>query len=453
MLKDTLGKNIATAGPNSPTVPSYSFFPKLCSNYENRICIYLSYQLLLRLIKPKNIGVGRRRYLQGAGALTTMALLGNTAEAIERGHLGHHNRGRWGDDHHGPRTDKRIVGYYPSWAGDYTPHDVPYDKLTHLNYAFLETEANGEVKLAVTGDSAPEVLAEFEAVTHEQHHTSFMLSIADFGSNMSAVAALGARRERFARTAVEQLRRYNFDGIDIDWEYPDGSVREDDPENFTLLLEELRGQLDEAEAADGQHYELSMAAAPIPSNIDPLEVGKIADMLDFVNVMNYNFYGSWSSATNFNAPLYAPYDDPTYWQQLLTVDNAMQYWADQPISRDKLVLGTPFYGFAFENVKNENQGLFQPFDGADTKSYDDIRQLKTEPHYQYHWHREARVPWLYSERDDTFVTFDDRHSLMEKSRYVRDNDFGGMMCWELSHDPSNTLISAIHAALRSSHRR
>ncbi len=118
-----------------------------------------------------------------------MALLGNTAEASERGHRGHHHHGRGDDHHHGRRPDKRIVGYYPSWAGDYTPHDVPYHKLTHLNYAFLETEANGEVKLAVTGDSAPEVLAEFETLTHERHRTSFMLSIADFGSNMSAVAA------------------------------------------------------------------------------------------------------------------------------------------------------------------------------------------------------------------------------------------------------------------------
>ncbi|MCO8246077.1 glycoside hydrolase family 18 protein [Haladaptatus sp. AB643] len=397
-------------------------------------------------MKIQNSGVGRRRYLQGAGAATTLALFGNTVEARE-GHEDHHRH------RHGRRSDKRVVAYYPSWAGDYTPRDVPYDKLTHLNYAFLETEANGEVKLAVTGDYAPEVLEQFEEITHEQPWTTFMLTIAEFGDNMSAAASTADSRKRFARTAVEHLRKYNFDGIDIDWEYPDGSVREDDPENFTLLLEEIRNRLDEAGEEDDQHYELSMAAAPIPSNIDPLEVGKIAEYLDFINVMNYNFYGSWSSAANFNAPLYAPYDDPTYWQRLLTVDHAMQYWAEKPIARDKLVCGTPFYGFVFENVGNENRGLFQPFDGADTQSYHAIRQLKSKPQYQYHWHREARVPWLYSETDDTFVTYDDHHSVMEKSRYVRDNDFGGMMCWELSHDPSNTLISAIHAALGCSRRR
>ncbi|WP_266077979.1 glycoside hydrolase family 18 protein [Haladaptatus caseinilyticus] len=393
-------------------------------------------------MRNKNVTTCRRRYLQSAGLLAATPLASRTVGASGADEDDE-------DDHHRPSTTKRIVGYYPSWAGDYTPHDVPYDNLTHLNYAFLETEADGEVKLAVVGDSAPEVLEQFEAVTHEHPETSFMLSIADFGSNMSSAALTPENRERFARTAIEHMRKYNFDGIDVDWEYPDGSVREEDPENFTLLLEELRRQLDEAEREDdGKTYELSIAAAPIPSNIDPLEVDKIADVLDFINVMNYNFYGSWSSETNFNAPLYAAYDDPTYWQRLLTVDHAMQYWAEQPISRDKLVLGTPFYGFVFDGVTNENRGLFQPFDGADTRTYDDVRtNLKTKPHYQYHWHPDARVPWLYSKEDDVFVTYDDRHSTMEKAKYVRRNGFGGMMCWELSQDPSNTLIGAIHTVL------
>ncbi len=418
----------------------------------------------------KNLNTGRRRYLQSAGLLAATSLASSTVGATDD---------EAEDDEYHESSDKRVVGYYPSWAGEYTPRDVPYDKVTHLNYAFLETEANGEVKLAVEGDSAPEVLAEFETLTHEQEDTSFMLSIADFGSSMSSAALTAENRERFARTAIEHMREYNFDGIDVDWEYPDGSVREEDPQNFTLLLRELRRQLDEAEREDsegddrnedgevegdgddgenewgddgedddGVTYELSIAAAPIPSNIDPLEVAEIADVLDFVNVMNYNFYGSWSSATNFNAPLYAAYDDPTYWQRLLTVDHAMKYWADQPIARDKLVLGTPFYGFAFEGVTNENRGLFQPYEGADTQTYEQVRTtFKTEAHYQYHWHPDARVPWLYSKEDDVFVTFDDRHSTMEKTKYVEENGFGGMMCWELSQDPSNTLIDAIHTVL------
>jgi chitinase len=381
----------------------------------------------------ENVNAGRRRYLRSAGLLVTTPLVSRTVGASTD------------DDDAEPATDKRVFGYYPSWAGDYAPRDVLYDDLTHLNYAFLETESNGEVKLAVAGDYAPEVLRRFETLTRERPDTSFMLSIADFGSNMSDAASTAEGRERFAQTAIEHLREYNFDGIDVNWEYPDGSVREDDPWNFTLLLEELRRQLDDAERKDDETYELSIAAAPIPSNIDPLEVDKLDDVLDFVNVMNYNFYGSWSSATNFNAPLYAAYDAPTYWQRLLTVDHSMRYWADQSIARDKVVLGTPFYGFVFKDVRDENQGLFQPFDSADTRTYEDIRSLKTEPRYVKHWHPRARVPWLYSAEDDTFVIYDDRHSTMAK--YVERNDFGGMMCWELSQDPSNSLVGAIHTVL------
>ncbi|WP_227354477.1 glycoside hydrolase family 18 protein [Haladaptatus salinisoli] len=382
----------------------------------------------------ENVNAGRRRYLRSAGLLATTPFVSRAVRAT--------------DDDGEAATNKRVVGYYPSWAGDYTPRDVPYDDLTHLNYAFLETESNGEVKLAVAGDRAPEVLRQFETVTRERPNTSFMLSVADFGSNMSDAASTVEGRERFARTAVEHLREYNFDGIDVDWEYPNGSVREDDPRNFTLLLRELRRQLDVAGREDDGSYELSIAAAPIPPNIDPLEVEKLDEVLDFVNVMNYNFYGSWSAATNFNAPLYAAYDDPTYWQRLLTVDHSMRYWADQPIARDKVVLGTPFYGFAFEGVRDENRGLFQSFDGADTRTYEDIRSLKTEAGYEKYWHPRARVPWLYSAEDGVFVTYDDRHSTMEKAKYVERNDFGGMMCWELSQDPSNALVGAISTVLR-----
>lgn len=88
------------------------------------------------------------------------------------------------------------------------------------------------------------------------------------------------------------MQTYEFDGLDIDWKYPNGSNRETDPRNFTLLLRTLRQRLDEVEQADGRTYELSVAAAPIPPNIDPLEVEQISDDLDFVNVINYNFYGS-----------------------------------------------------------------------------------------------------------------------------------------------------------------
>jgi chitinase len=346
-------------------------------------------------------------------------------------------------------TGTRIIGYYPSWAGEYTPQHVPYDRITHLNYAFLEPKSDGTVQLAVTGDADSELLEEFREISRKRRDTSFMFSISSgwYSGRFSDAALTDERRERFARTAIEIMRTYDFDGIDIDWEYPDGTIRESDPHHHALLLQEIRRQLDEVEQMDGQRYELGMAAAPIPSNIDPLEVDQISNHVDHINVMNYDFHGGWSAVSSFNAPMYTAPDAPNP-NPLLTAAHSMQYWADQPISREKLVFGVPFYGRTFENVRNENRGLFQPFDGAGSVTYSEIRtDIKRRPHYQYHWHPDARVPWLYSKKDDVFISFDDRHSIMEKTKFVEDNGFGGVMCWELSQDRSNTLVKAIHTVL------
>lgn len=378
----------------------------------------------------------RRTFLRTAGAMATTPFVARVAGAKRRRKNKH-------------ASGKRVVGYYPSWAGEYTPRDVPYDGITDLNYAFLEPESNGTVKLAVTGDAAPEVLEEFREISHERPETAFHLSVqAGWYSGRFSDAALTAeRRKRFARTAIKHMRTYNFDGIDIDWEFPDGTVRESDPQNLTLLLRELRRQLDGAGREDDRTYELSMAVSPNTAVSGPLEVDEFADAVDFLNVMAYDFHGTWSARTNFNAPLYPVPDAPNATPEF-TCDYAMQWWADQPIPREKLTFGLPFYGRTFENVRNEHprdHGLFQPFEGGGARTFADIQaNVRSSGDYQYHWHPKARVPWLYSEEKDVFIGYDDEHSIKEKTKYAVDNGFGGMMCWELSQDPSNTLIDRIN---------
>ncbi|WP_144240139.1 glycoside hydrolase family 18 protein [Haladaptatus cibarius] len=384
-------------------------------------------------MSKKEVSGERRKFIKRTGALATLPIVGDVAGA---------RRGRHRS------SDKRVVGYYPSWTTEYGPRDVPYDTVTHLNYAFLEPTSEGEVKLAVTGDAAPELLEKFRTVTYEQPDTSFMFSVqAGWYSGRFSDAALTAeRRARFARTAIELVRKYNFDGIDIDWEYPDGTIRESDPHNLVLLLREIRRQLDEAERADCQRYELSMAASANPSTIDSQKVGAFSDDVDFLNVMCYDLHGTWNERTHFNAPLYPVPDAPNATPSL-TADHAMHHWASKPIAKEKLHFGLPFYGRTFENVQNEHpsdHGLFQPFEGGSAMEYGEIMEnVRHGSDYEYHWHPEARVPWLYSAEEGTFISYDDRHSVREKTKYAVDNDFGGMMCWELSQDPDNVLLETI----------
>ncbi|WP_049971740.1 glycoside hydrolase family 18 protein [Haladaptatus cibarius] len=369
----------------------------------------------------------RRKFLLGTGAVAVTGTLG-TRNAKAHGDYGN-----------------RVVGYYPAWAGNYSPGDVPYDKITHLNYAFLEPRSDGTV---VVGDSSEKSLLS-DLSNYDDTDTVFILSISSgwYSGKFSDAASTATRRQRFAKTAVDIMERYGFDGLDLDWEYPDGTIRASDPHNFTLLLEECRKELD---SRFGSWTHLTMAGSPNPNIVDDAyEVGTISNYLDHVNVMTYDYHGDWSNDTNFNAPFDSPPEDPDG-QQSWNTTNHMEHWASKSIAKDKLVMGMPFYGRSYSGVAPTNDGLFNSFTSSTSETYYNIVQnIKPQSDYEYHWHPDAKVPWLYSTVENTFISYDNVRSISNKSNYVKNNGFGGAMCWELSQDPSNTLIEEMHSALHS----
>ena len=95
------------------------------------------------------------------------------------------------------------------------------------------------------------------------------------------------KRKRFAASALSFIRRHNFDGLDLDWEYPGkrgGSA--DDKKNFILLAKELK------EAFSEHKLLLSAAIGAGKATIDiSYDVPNMYKHLDFVNVMCYDFHG------------------------------------------------------------------------------------------------------------------------------------------------------------------
>ena len=100
--------------------------------------------------------------------------------------------------------------------------------------------------------------------------------------------------------AVSFLRQWNFDGLDIDYEYPvDVGGVQTDKVGFTELLRELR------EVMEPQGLELTIAVAADPKKIDAgYEVAKISELVDAVHLMTYDMYGSWESNVDHHAPLH-----------------------------------------------------------------------------------------------------------------------------------------------------
>ena len=379
------------------------------------------------------------------------------SDSLDR-HSGNHATVRTGDD-------ARIIGYYTSWSiydRDYMPSDVPFDKVTHMIYAFMDVEPDGAVTYGDPG-ADPENLTEFRASQSEHPDTTMQLSIGGWSlsTHFSDAAATPENRERFAETAVELMQEYDFDGIDIDWEFPDGggaegnSERPEDPENFVLLLAKVRRELDKAAQRDGREYELSIAAASNPEKTARLDVPRIAEHVDYVSVMNYNYTGMWSSRTNHNSKLYSASDDPD--PDHFNGDAGMRGWADAGMSNEKLVYGAAFFGWGFDGVPDQNNGLYQSFTGpADVgwtvadgaTDYRTVLELTaTDPTYERYWDDEAKVPYAYSAENSIFITYEDPDSIAIKAEYVRENDYGGIMFWEFYGDRDETLVDQIHRSL------
>jgi len=128
----------------------------------------------------------------------------------------------------------------------------------------------------------------------------------------SDAALTDASRALFADSAVELLRQFSADGVDIDWEYPGQGVagikyRAEDRQNFTRLLKVLRDKLDVASAAQGRtgagRYTLTIASAD-REYFDHTEMDKLHRYLDWINVMSYDFFNSLTPTTGHHAGLY-----------------------------------------------------------------------------------------------------------------------------------------------------
>ena len=370
-------------------------------------------------------GTSRRSFLVGTGAAATAALVGAGQAGAAHG-------------------DKHVICYYPWWADGegYPASDIPFDTITALNWAFLVPESDGTVTL---GNSDPD---DIQAVANNSDgETDLLFSISGgwYPQEFSDAASTAQNRERFAETAVDHVLNFGFDGIDLDWEYPDGTTDEDDPENFELLVGEIRDELD---ARVGDDALLTMAASPNPTTADAAYRDGVFDDLDYVHVMNYDYHGDWDEKTNFNAPLHSEPDSPL--GEDWNVASHMEYWSGRPIADEDLVLGIPFYGRVYEPVhSDDNDGLYQEFGSAEAETYGTIVDDYLSDHrYDEFWHDVAEVPWLYrSQGRGEFISYDDPDSVANKMQFVLDNGFGGAFCWELSQDPTDTLINVMHDEL------
>ena len=344
--------------------------------------------------------------------------------------------------------DKVIIGYV--FPGDrvMSADEVDATKLSHINFAFSRIE-DGKLVAGYKTDSANyAVLNQLKA---DNPSLKILVSAGGWGwsDGFSDMALTPESRERFIKSAVRFMQKHRIDGLDLDWEYPGlpgaGNMHcPEDKENFTLLLKECREALDTI--SDEKDYLLTIAAAAQQEYLNNTEMGEAAKYLDLINLMTYDMAGEWTDTTGHHAGLSAS----SYNEGGPSVAKTVRMFREAGVPSEKLVVGVPFYGRGWGNVPPQNNGVGQPGEGIDDVRlwYEDIvTDFIPDPEYKSFWDESAEAPFLYSEKDSVFITYENPRSIAGKCRFIEENKLKGAMFWQYFTDHEEALLNAIYGGL------
>ncbi|WP_195263910.1 glycosyl hydrolase family 18 protein [Clostridium sp. 1001275B_160808_H3] len=295
----------------------------------------------------------------------------------------------------------RNVMYYGDWSiwggqGSFYPKDIPADQLTHLNFAFVDFDAQGVLKFtdkdAATGhplgnagvtygDVNGGILNAFQVLKSENPNLKIGVSLGGWSKSgdFSVIAANPSIRANFVKNVMAFIKYTNMDFVDIDWEYP-ASLRDPDKvdntndegttkatpadkENFITLLQDLKNALNKQGAELGKTYELSVAIPAGKAKVDEgIDVAKLFNVVDFANIMTYDMAGAWSTVSGHQTALYTNPNSP-FKGECLSVDESVNYYIANGAKPEKIVIGAAYYTRGWEKVSNNgpdaaNPGLF-----------------------------------------------------------------------------------------------
>lgn len=333
------------------------------------------------------------------------------------------------------QNDYKVIAYYSADSAQL--HKYDFKGMTHLIYGF------GDVVDGVFGPNSDKDLRVLEAMKIiKKENPGLKTAIALGGWIGCEFCSQTFNDEKLTKAFVQSVKNflnyYDLDGIDLDWEYPaiegfPGHLYTPaDKDNFTRLVRLLDEKLEDKF--------ISFAAGGFQEYLDhSIDWQGIEPYVDFVNLMSYDLVNGYSTKTGHHTPLFSSYEGEQ------SADNAIQFFKKNNFPLRKVIIGAALYSRAFENVPNKNFGIYQPGKFKAYVPYAEARELfSTEKGFQHYWDEKNAAGFSYNTENQVFVTGDTEKSIKRKVQYVKDQNLGGIMYWELGTDsPKDGLYQLI----------
>ncbi|XP_039054847.1 class V chitinase-like [Hibiscus syriacus] len=331
-----------------------------------------------------------------------------------------------------------VKAAYWSAGSEYPVSSINSTLFTHLFCAFADL--NSQTNQVTVAPANQARFSSFTSTVRSKNpNVRTLLSIGGGSSSPAAFASMASQassRKSFIDSSINIARSYNFHGLDLDWEYPSTPT---EMNNLGLLLNEWRTAVNNEAARTGTLRLLLSAAFFRNSDYYTLvyPITAIRNSLDWINVMAYDFYGpGWSNVTGPPAALYNPGTQ-------VSGNYGIRSWICSGIPENKLVLGFPFYGYAWTLVNPNNNGFFAPTTGAALTpggdvGYGQIRSFIAQNNATEVYNE--TVVSNYCFKGTTWIGYDDTQSIRAKVTYCKQNTLLGYFAWHVGAD-DNWILS------------
>ncbi len=306
-----------------------------------------------------------------------------------------------------------VFGYLPDWEYSNARSNLRYDLLTHIATFDFYVNASGNI-------SNPSYWPWTDVINaaHAQG-VKVILTAVNFDSDViHTLLTNSTAKNNFFKQARDKMNTYKLDGINIDFE---GLKSADRGSLLNGFMDDLTDYLH----SEIPGSEVSFAGPAV--NWGGWDLSGLAASCDYIFIMGYAFYGSWSSTSGPSAPL----TGGSY-----NISNTVntQYAAVTTNNPQKLILGVPYYGTRWKT--SSGNAYASTLDYLGHPRFADA-QVEVQQ-YGREWDSKSQTPWYnYQSGSDWYqVWYDDAASLGLKYDLAESKNYRGVGMWALGYDRS-----------------